>query len=284
MYLVIAGLLSACSTIPQKPSLDANNQQAVSEQIVVKRDDYKKQTEFIGPNIAPDKLFDLLFIRAWKSDGSDRADYQIYVMDHYYGEWRFYNSTWDSKGQQLDTIEISRDVDTCRYRCSFNEHVGINISHAYLDRNKDSGVNFKISGKAGEETFYIPSGYIKGFLSKIGEQTEEPPDLNKPVRDKLIGKWAGPAKNSRGESGTVTFNLNSDNSFFGSADVGGKTYWSFSGSWEVKNKRLLWTYKKSTPTYPGGERMDMDEIVSLDADNLVLLNSSGERDTYVRQK
>lgn len=149
-----------------RPRLNINDPTAVSSAIKVKRDDFKKQTEYIGPNAASDTLSDGLYLRAWKFDGSEKSEFQIYVMDHYYKEWRFYDSAYDSKGTKLDAMVISRKVDSCsQYSCSHIEHIGINVTRDYLENNQDTGINLKISGKAGEEIFYLPAGYIKAFLA-----------------------------------------------------------------------------------------------------------------------
>ena len=87
-------------------------------------------------------------------------------MDYYGGDWRFYNSAYDSNGNSLDTTKISQDVGSCSTSgCSHFEHLGLNVTREYLEKNQDSGIRFKVSGKAGEEVFSIPSAYIKAFLS-----------------------------------------------------------------------------------------------------------------------
>lgn len=158
-------ILSGCAASP--PRLDLNNQQAVASAISVQHDDFKKVTQFKGPNAYPDSTGQL-FIRAWKPDDTDTTIYQIYVMDFYYGDWRFYSSAYDSNGSLLDLKEISREIRSCRGgRCSFEEHVGLNVTREYLDKNQESGIRFKISGKGGEAVLYIPPGYVTGFLSAV---------------------------------------------------------------------------------------------------------------------
>mgnify|MGYP003594130486 FL=1 len=155
--------LSAC--VAPAPRLNVSDPQVVSSAISVQRDDFKKTTNYIGPNASPNTL-DQVFLRAWKADATGSISYQIYVMDYYDGDWRFYNSAYDSNGNSLDTTLISRDVGSCsRYGCWHEEHLGLNVSRAYLEKNQDSGIRFKVSGKAGEKVFFIPAGYIKAFLS-----------------------------------------------------------------------------------------------------------------------
>lgn len=155
--------LSACVTTA--PRLNVSDPQAVSGAISIQRDDFKKTTNYKGPNASPD-ILDQVFIRAWKTDATGSITYQIYVMDYYNGDWRFYHSAYDSNGNSLNTTQISRDVGSCsRYGCSHEEHLGLNVTREYLEKNQDSGIRFKVSGKAGEEVFFIPGGYIKAFLS-----------------------------------------------------------------------------------------------------------------------
>ncbi len=154
-------LLSGCAEMPRVNPYD---QEAVSKGVVIEHDDVNKITKFTGPNGADNK-FKTLYIRAWKIDGVDKIDYQIYVKDYYTGGWRFYNSSWDSKGTQFTTIIIGRDTDCIRYGCAYYETLGLNVTREYLEKSLDSGISFQISGKGGKEVFTIPAEYIKAFLA-----------------------------------------------------------------------------------------------------------------------
>ncbi len=131
--------------------------------IKVSYDEFKKLTKYEGSNVATGA--DVVFLRAWKPDKSPMV-IQIYVMDYYHDEWRFYHSAWDSDGIKLDTTQISRDVGTCsRYSgCSHYEHLGLNVTREYLEKHRRTGVRFQLSGKAGEEVFSIPAAHIDAFL------------------------------------------------------------------------------------------------------------------------
>ena len=90
------------------------------------------------------------------------------LMDHYDGDRRFYDSAYDSNGNRLDTTIISRDVGACSaYGCSHEEHIGFNVSREYLEKAQGDGIQFKVSGKAGEMIYSLPSAYIKAFLSVV---------------------------------------------------------------------------------------------------------------------
>jgi hypothetical protein len=167
MAIVSTIVLSACvaPAVAPAPRLNLNDSQAVAGAISVHHDDFKKVTNYEGPN-ASAEMGDSLFIRAWKADAIGSVNYQIYVRDYYDDDWRFYDSAYDSNGNSLDTTQISQDVGYCRaYSCTHYEHLGLNVTREYLERNQENGIRFKVSGKAGEEVFFIPSAYIKAFLS-----------------------------------------------------------------------------------------------------------------------
>lgn len=171
-------MLSACGTPPPKPApqaatppppkLNLDDSAAVAGASIVQRDEYMKTTLYTGPNIA-EKNKDQLFIRAKKSDIGG-VTYQIYVKINYSGVWRFYNQAYDAKGNALYTTLLSRNLAQCQNNdCSHNEQVSIEVTRMHLEDNMQGGLRFKVRGKAGEEAFFIPSGYIKAFLSLSGE-------------------------------------------------------------------------------------------------------------------
>lgn len=165
---IITIAVSACSIVPR---VNLNDQVSVSQNISVSRDDFEKITSYDGPNAATtDAGYDFVRLRAIKMDGYKGYLYQIYVNDYYRGEWRFYDSATDSNGNSLETILFDRKTRVCSSdTCSHTEQLGIMVSKEYLESNQNSGVKFRISGKRGSEVFYIPPGYIKGFLSYLNK-------------------------------------------------------------------------------------------------------------------
>lgn len=157
-------LLSGCAPLPKH---DWTRPEYAAALVTVKNDEFKKSLEFTGPNCAPPSSADSVFLRAWKSkDGT--LSYQVYVRHVYQGEWKFFDSAWDSNGARLDVIPISRNVSNCYGgACTLNEHIGINISQIYLDRAAmtPEGMTFKVEGKAGQKIFSLPPAYIEGFLT-----------------------------------------------------------------------------------------------------------------------
>lgn len=171
------------------PELTAaeRRQSEISSKIKTDFDDFKKISNYKGPEESWGNC-DSIFLRAWKSDTDKEATYQIYVMDYYSGEWRFYSHAFDDDGNALDFTSISRDVGSCsRYGgCSHYEHLGINVSRKYLENRKDKGIKFKISGNAGEEVCALHSPYIKAFLVAVPSDSASPNSNRTPTKTSSI--------------------------------------------------------------------------------------------------
>jgi len=171
IIMFVAGIfmLTGCAEpeprVVPRPKVNWNDVQSIASAISVQRDDLKKTTNFKGPNSSKGVL-DTVLLRAWKSDENGEFSYQIYVVDYYHGDWRFYDTASDSKGNNLVIKLNSRDVSSCDYfTCAHQEHLRINVSQEYLEKNQEDGIVLKVSGKGGEETFIILPTYIKAFLS-----------------------------------------------------------------------------------------------------------------------
>ncbi|BBJ22141.1 hypothetical protein [Candidatus Nitrotoga sp. AM1P] len=161
---ILAGCAEPEPRVAPRPKINWNDVQSIASAISVQRDDLKKTTNFKGPNSSKG-ILDTVLLRAWKSDEGEGFSYQIYVIDYYHGDWRFYDTASDSKGNILNITLNSRDISSCDYStCAHHEHLGINVSREYLEKNQENDIVFKLSGKGGEETFIIPSAYIKAFL------------------------------------------------------------------------------------------------------------------------
>lgn len=135
-------------------------------EIKVLRDDFKKQTTFVGPDCAT-RFATRLFVRAWHRDASpDLLEYQVYAVDSYTSDWRFYDEAYDADGNRLAFVSIDRTVDCMKGVCTHEEHMGIKVARDYLDKHASSGLSFKVSGRGGEQVFFLPSQCIQAFLEK----------------------------------------------------------------------------------------------------------------------
>jgi len=177
LIIAITLLLTGCLLPRQEPSnINWSNPDETRSRVEIKNDEFTKQIDYTGPNVIdPYYSSDYLMMRAWEK--ASKINYQVYVADHYYGDWRFYNRAFDSDGNKLDFVLISKKVLDCYSGCTFSEHAGLNVTEAYLRKHTETGLKFKIIGKAGEEVFTLPGGYIKGFLDtvNIGNATQTPP-------------------------------------------------------------------------------------------------------------
>ena len=173
--LLIPLMLSLSSCIPVQ-KIDWNSSAEIAQAITVEHDEFEKITTYKGPKyeVNPDESFPalrtFLFLRAWKPDSLPVVTYHIYVRACYRSvDWRFYEQAYDSDGKRLDTTVIDRDVVDCSgYRCYYAEHVGININKEYLENHANTGIRFKLAGRAGEEVFIVPPTYIMAFLHVTG--------------------------------------------------------------------------------------------------------------------
>lgn len=159
-------LLTACLapiTIPQPEPL-LTDPVRVAARTQIKRDEYKKMTNFTGANAVK---YGTLFIRAWRDDKTNKTDFQIYADSYYSGGWRFYQEAYDSDGNRMDFVSIDRKVVSCRGGCSYEETVGMSVTRKYLEDHQDTGIRFKVSGKAGEFTGELPAAYVKGLLMSV---------------------------------------------------------------------------------------------------------------------
>lgn len=156
------------------PQINWSDSNQIIASITTTRDDFKKRTEYVGPHYDGAKkvesdgmfLFAKVFLRAYNYDKTPGLTYQIYTYETYYNDWRFYNQAYDSDGKKLDFVPVTQKVGSCgTARCSKDEHVAINVTKDYLIAHQDTGLSFKIFGKADEREWSLPGSYIKAFLS-----------------------------------------------------------------------------------------------------------------------
>lgn len=166
--LLPIALLTACMTPAPAPAAwhPLTDSAQVAAATRVTHDDYKKATAFVGANASENNS---LYLRGWRDDRTKALDLQIYATSFYSGEWRFYGEAYDSDGSKLDFISIDKKVDSCGSArgCYYEEAVGLNVSRAYLEAHKETGIRYKVSGKVGEFTGFLPAAYVKGFLASV---------------------------------------------------------------------------------------------------------------------
>jgi hypothetical protein len=101
----------------------------------------------------------------------------------------------------------------------------------------------------------------------------------------LVGKWALSAPMANGGTLTTELMLMPNMKFSGLSSVDGRSFWTFSGTWEVKGDEVTWHYENSSRPLPESAKDDVDRIVSVDGATLVLISKlSGKQHTYSRAK
>lgn len=101
----------------------------------------------------------------------------------------------------------------------------------------------------------------------------------------LVGKWTRAAKRTDGSTIIVHVVLGQNMQFSGTTELNGKLYRTYSGTWSISGKYLVWRYDFSSRPLP--EKFDADEIVSIDESKLVLLSKSranGRNHEYLRER
>jgi hypothetical protein len=100
----------------------------------------------------------------------------------------------------------------------------------------------------------------------------------------LVGKWSTSERMANGAVLTTDLTLTQTQKFSGTATVHGKEFWSYSGSWEVTNGELIWHYENSSRPLPESAKNDIDNIISVDAEKLILASRlSSKQQVYLRK-
>ena len=173
MGLSLSWLLAGCAT---ESTFSDTDTARVSRNVIVKYDEFKKQTDYTGPTMAYDFSKDghtdtaQVFLRAFKNN-SLGIQYQLYVSSNYdAANPRHYKTVYDSDGKSFDAHSIGLNVDTCYSSsnfCAYEEDFGPVITEAYLNDHIKSGARFKADGPAGEIIFNVSGQYIEGFLNVV---------------------------------------------------------------------------------------------------------------------
>lgn len=117
------------------------------------------------------------FLRAMVDKTSGKTVFQVYSVINYSIDWRFYeraNYETAAGPQQVDLIKISRDVTSCRYGCSYSEHVAFELPEAQVRENAalpaDAKWKFRLKSKAGVDSdVEIEPAEFGGLLGAVDE-------------------------------------------------------------------------------------------------------------------
>lgn len=168
---LLATFLTGCATV------DWNDPKIVSQYTQSTNDEYTKISTTEGPTIRDktnensgnDRRF--YQIRQLKSTSHKSVkSYQIVAIHKYLGyESKYYTSAYDINGIEFKISGDDKKVISCygAIGCEYGEILGLDVSEDYLNKNRTTGIKFRLGGKNGKAEFFIPPTYIQGFLSKV---------------------------------------------------------------------------------------------------------------------
>lgn len=166
LLLIGSTLLAACATPIQQQA-----PQNISSAVKVKNTAFDKDITYTGPPVtASTSDHDLQYLlRAWKSKGTGKAAYQLYVDLSYGGvDWRSYESASFANGSTVNALVIDSDVQCGPYGCTYYETVGISVPKALLDRKSVTGFTVRLNSQSGFENFVkVSPNYIAGFMAVV---------------------------------------------------------------------------------------------------------------------
>ncbi|MFZ5722212.1 MAG: hypothetical protein ACOY33_00980 [Pseudomonadota bacterium] len=100
----------------------------------------------------------------------------------------------------------------------------------------------------------------------------------------LIGHWSAADRLPDGREIVVETTIAADARFTGLARLAGETVWTYAGTWQLEDRRLIWEYVESSKPLPQSMKTDVDEIISASPGALVLRSTrTGKLHTFLRR-
>jgi opacity protein-like surface antigen len=160
---VLAVFLIGCAAPPR---VDLRDSQTVYSKSELKYDKYKGDKTLDGP-IFRDTDWRRFALHHNSKDGL------AIVFTHSYQSKnpRYYSEVYDSNQTKLNARINRPEVESCsvNFGCTYFEGGFILTTEQYLKQNAENGIKFQASGRGGNIEFFIPPGYIQGFLQKYKE-------------------------------------------------------------------------------------------------------------------
>lgn len=101
--------------------------------------------------------FNDLFLRSWVAKSDGEVSHQIYVLDHYSGDWKFWSRANSQDATPLEFTQISRDVGSCSAGCDFWESFGVTVADSTL-RSHRTGYAVKVYARSGDSMVLTVTG------------------------------------------------------------------------------------------------------------------------------
>jgi len=111
-----------------------------------------------------------------------------------------------------------------------------------------------------------------------------PSELLSPPPIAFVGRWTSSAPHPTAGEVTIVVSIAQTMRFSGSATVDGRPYWTYGGTVRIDGQKLVWHYDVSSIALPEASRTDVDDILSVDAERIVLRSqrSGGALRTFLR--
>jgi len=93
------------------------------------------------------------------------------------------------------------------------------------------------------------------------------------IEEKFLGNWEATIGRN-----TARVTLSKNGKFNGVLYTDGNLVWTYSGRWEISGSAFTWRYEKSSP--PMDNRVDINQVQSIDENTFVLRESDGEISKY----
>ena len=138
----------------------------IGAKTTVYRDDFKKNTSIVAmPLVFGDYGIDNYNLAVFKSDSSAIVLYSLEfkTLRGYSQGWAFWDAAVDQDGKEFEVGTPSRDVLDGG---SVRERISVNLTRAYLDSKRATGVTIRIDGKGVEQVINVPGNYIAAFLDQ----------------------------------------------------------------------------------------------------------------------
>lgn len=140
---------------------------SIARAVSAAHDDHKGITTYEAPVLKRQEQ-DRVFLRSFVPDGQPATLTQIYVRSVFHGAARGYAEASDAQGAKLELVRIDSDSDCGgSYGCTVAEDIGVNVTRDYLEHAQQAGIDLRISGPGGKQSYQLPAVYVQGFLRAL---------------------------------------------------------------------------------------------------------------------
>lgn len=181
MLFALIGVLAGCMPGLRYPK----TAEGIIQGAKVSEDKFKGTTWILFPSIRPNQMPDYktvtgvsawnvpagyFLVRALQGSSDVPLAIQVYFTTDYSTDWGFYTSAIDSERNQLEFVEIDREVTSTSGAVNTVEDFAINLDWEYLKARRNQNIIIKVYGKKKDFVFFIPDYYVDGVVTYFEEQ------------------------------------------------------------------------------------------------------------------